>query len=652
MTHDPSGDGRESGEPPERTIPRREFLLAAAAGGTSKKLSKCFPGHGAEMVRSDARERQKVVNVAGDLWAGPDAVRPSTAKEGWYYVATDSTAEYYSTGDGWIRQMETGTARQEHADRIVTTRRGLHEAFDNLSPGDTVYIDDENAPYRTTKWLDIDVDGVTVVGPGIKQLIMPADGANVGGFRIGHNAHCENVRIRGVGYHGNPSGQNPNALRLHGFVVRDVSNVTLQENYVTRTHPYHVHNEGGCGFSIEKEARHVAILRNRIHDIGDRGIQMGCDHVIVHGNIGTKGFDRTIATNYYEPFASYGTQYATITNNLSDEVRTGSAIGVDGGSRKPSRYVTVTGNVGFEPAHRMVYVKPNCGQVAVTGNVGFSTTAPRSEIPGIHVVTGRPDVVVTNNVVVGWRKGIWASTKGPVGTRFKGRTIPTQGYVITGNRVRGSAEEGIRVEGDNGVVAHNSVEAAEMGGIVVANARGCQVHGNTVRESGGHGIRVESTASRCRVDGNVLGLNNRSGQRYNEIHVGASDAQVSNNYVVERGGAWSIYERDGADRNYFTSNRVPVDGRSLRIRGPRSVVEGGYPAFDLHRGVTAGDGAVRIDFAKPYAEQPFLAFGRRGGGIRDVVYRRDDDDRYTGVRITVRSDRGTVDVSVSGRAGG
>lgn len=652
MDHDPFDDGRESSNLPERTIPRREFLLAAAAGGTGKKLSKHFPGGRPNTATADAVERQNVVNVAGDLWAGPEAVRPSTAEEGWYYIATDSTAEYYSTGDGWIRQRERGAVRQEQAGRVVTTRRELHETFDTLSSGDTVYIDGENAPYRTIRWLDIDVDGVTVVGPGIKQLIMPADGANVGGFRIGHNTHCENIRIRGVGYHGNPEGQSPAAFRLHGFVVRDVSNVTLQENYVTRTHPYHVHNWGGSGFSIEKEARHVAILRNRIHDIGDRGIQMGCDHVVVHGNVGTKGFDRTIATNYYEPFASYGTQYATITNNLSDEVRTGSAIGVDGGTRKPSQYVTVTGNVGFEPAHRLVFVKPNCGQIAITGNVGFSTTAPPSDIAGIHVVTGRPDVVVTNNVVVGWRKGIWASTRGPVGTRFRDQTIPVNGYVISGNRVRGPAQEGIRVEGENGVVANNSVQAAGLGGIVVANARGCQVNGNTVRESGGHGLRVESTASHCRVDGNVLGRNNRLGERYNEIHVGASSTQVSNNYVVERGGAWSVFERDGADRNYFASNRVPVDGRSWSVSGLNSVVEGGFPAFDLHRDVDAADGSVDIDFAKPYAEQPFLVFGRRGGGIREIAYRRDDDGRYTGARITVGSDEATVDVSVSGRAGG
>lgn len=90
-------------------------------------------------------------------------------------------------------------------DSVVTTREQLERTFENLAAGKTAWISDEGAPYRTTRWLDIDVNGVTVIGSGVRRLVMPADGANIGGIRIGHDGHCKNVEVHGVGYHGNPT---------------------------------------------------------------------------------------------------------------------------------------------------------------------------------------------------------------------------------------------------------------------------------------------------------------------------------------------------------------------------------------------------------------------------------------------------------------
>lgn len=154
---------------------------------------------------------------------------------------------------------------------VVASRGDLHRAFRNVSPGETIVISAENAPYRTTEWLDVDVDEVTVVGLSIKRLIVPSSGANVGGIRIGHWSACSQVTVRGVGYAGNPEGQDPNAKRLHGIVVRKADDVTLTNNYVTRTHPYHEHNSGGSGISVEPGSSGVRIRNNRIYDIGDRG---------------------------------------------------------------------------------------------------------------------------------------------------------------------------------------------------------------------------------------------------------------------------------------------------------------------------------------------------------------------------------------------
>lgn len=77
--------------------------------------------------------------------------------------------------------------RPDSRGTIGTSDQELGATVDDLSPGRSIYIRAANVPYRTTQWLDIDVDGVTVVGPGIRTLVKPADDTNVGGIRIGHN---------------------------------------------------------------------------------------------------------------------------------------------------------------------------------------------------------------------------------------------------------------------------------------------------------------------------------------------------------------------------------------------------------------------------------------------------------------------------------
>ena len=58
---------------------------------------------------------------------------------------------------------QTSQPNDEGNVTVVSTLDELQRAFDMLSSGDTIRISDENAPYRTTQWLDIDVDGVTVI---------------------------------------------------------------------------------------------------------------------------------------------------------------------------------------------------------------------------------------------------------------------------------------------------------------------------------------------------------------------------------------------------------------------------------------------------------------------------------------------------------
>jgi hypothetical protein len=165
------------------------------------------------------------------------------------------------------------------ADHIVGSKSDLQDAFNNLSAGDTIWIGTPATPYRTDSWLDIDISGVTVVfqssfADNGDPIIKPADGADVGGIRIGTNSTVSRIRIRSLGFHGNESTMTNSVKRLHGIIVDDATDVSISNCYFTKTHPYHEHNSGGSGISVRTSASAVSITECFIEDIGDRGTQV------------------------------------------------------------------------------------------------------------------------------------------------------------------------------------------------------------------------------------------------------------------------------------------------------------------------------------------------------------------------------------------
>lgn len=78
----------------------------------------------------------------------------------------------------------TAAHRALHGPATVVGEVGeLESVFAGLQPNQTVYIDGANAPYRTTEWLDIDVDGVTgnhVREPGRDGILVEGDAARAG----------------------------------------------------------------------------------------------------------------------------------------------------------------------------------------------------------------------------------------------------------------------------------------------------------------------------------------------------------------------------------------------------------------------------------------------------------------------------------------
>ena len=528
-------------------------------------------------------------------------------------------------------------ARRIVADRVVSSTTELEAAFDALSPGETVAISAANAPYRTTQWLDVDEDGVTVVGPGVPSLVKPADGANVGGIRVGHHEHCENVAVRGVGFHGNPGGQRRSAKRCHGILVRDAANVTLSGNLVTRTHPYHEHGSGGSGVSIDRESRDVRVVGNRVWDAGDRGIQVASERTTVAGNVVADGFDRSISCDVWRDGShQQARNVAVVENVLGDNVE-GSLTGIGGTAVQADRgHVLVANNVGFgrhksfchvgfDGTVRNVRIEGNVSvQDGVLDNAGVSLNADRVA-----------NVSVVDNDLSGY------------GGRGVNVERGVSGFTVAGNRIDRPDSVGVRVTGaTDGTVENNVVERAGRAGIELDDARFVVVRGNRVRDVARAGV-VSTASSRTPSnheisDNEIRGYGTANGAP--GVLVRTAGNVVRGNRIFQRGGP-AIVEGPGGERNCYGSNWAR--GRSpWRIDHPGSVVIDHVPPFDVHRGLVAdASGTVAVRFDKPYARPPRLSFGRVGGGVRDVTYTT-SGDAFDGAVVTVGSPGAAVDVFV------
>ena len=555
------------------------------------------------------------------------------------------------TGGGDDRGGARGAGRARTAAQpdalattVVTTTRELQAAFRNLSRGETIAISPENAPYRTTEWLDIDVDGVTVVGPGIERLVVPADGADVGGIRIGHNASCSNVRVRGVGYHGNPENQSSDALRLHGIVVRRAENVTLYGNYVTRTHPYHVHGRGGSGISVEPGAVGVRVQNNRIYDIGDRGIQLAGTGILVSGNVVTHGLDRSVAMDLWPANdRAFQARNVAVVGNYLGHNSEGSLTGVGGIPQRENRgYYTIANNVGFGPHKCLCHLgfRGFAENVAVVGNVSVRDQGTSQRESGINLdATDVRNVIVANNELHDYvHNGINVDSG-------------VAEFTVANNLVSGPGEAGIRVAGRHGTVAGNSIVRPDQQGITLEGASNVSVDGNRVRESywAGIAVRREGSPGHNRIHGNHVHSWDREGSGLPAILVQAGENAVTDNFVRSEGGrggpAIADWTRGGTNvhaDNYATGSDP------WEILDPTAVTRDNTPELGTHRGLTAGEGerTVTVEFDRAYAHSPRLSYGRQGGGIRGVTYERDQRGNVTGVTLEVARDGGTVDVFV------
>ncbi|EFW90936.1 hypothetical protein ZOD2009_17358 [Haladaptatus paucihalophilus DX253] len=522
------------------------------------------------------------------------------------------------------------------ADSVVTTTDELESTFENLSPGETILITAKNAPYRTTGWLDIDVDDVTVVGPGVRTLIKPAADANAGGFRVGHHRHCSNVTIRGIGFDGNPDEQSVFTKLCHGIVVKDAETVTVARNYVTRTHPYREHGTGGSGISVEPASRNVRIVGNRIHDIGDRGIQVGGTRVVVSGNVLTNGLDRSISCDVWRKGRHRQGKNVAVVGNVMGNNPEGSLVGIGGDDLTDGGgYVVIADNLGF--GHHKSFCHLGFGgtvrDVRIDGNV--SVQERRDDFSGISLDIDRADhITAVDNDLYGY------------GGRGINVADGISDFVVARNRIRNVASDGIRIAGsEDGLVARNTISDTGRTGIILENARFVTVEGNRLRDLERVGILSAGGETNHEIsDNHVRGF--AAGEGHEAGLLIRSTGNIVRRNRIYRSGAPAIVEGDGGTDNCYDGNWSDVRN-PWHIGSAKSMVRDHTPAFDVHRGVSVDEsGRATVKFEKPYAHRPKLSFGRVGGGIRGVTYRTTADGHFDAVRLTVNEPNSKLDLFV------
>jgi hypothetical protein len=623
-------------------LARRDYLriagLAAAAGsaGCGGLPSRAADGDVDETGGDGATPRVPGGPVLDGrhqndaYWSGPESDRPDDAPTGAHYFATDTGRGLVATESGWRTQGYAGPFVDADrirgvADYVVTSTAELQAAMDDLDDGATVYVAD--GTYRTDRWLAVDASDVTVVGQSRRgTTIMPADGANVGGFHVGRNARAENVLIAGIGFHGNDGNMDQSVKRLHAFLVEDARNVTIRDCFATRTSPYHEHDAGGSGFTVRQGAEDVAVVGNYTNDIGDRSIQVAGSYILVRGNRLTNGFDRAVSLEVNHPEG--GKRYSrnvSVVNNVGRDNTDGSIIGASQGvpERDGAGNYAIVGNVAYGKHRRVVFLgmEEAARNVSIVGNVGRQADFHERR-SGIYVSGNVSNVAVVGNSLRDYTlHGIEIDSGG-------------SNFAVANNSVRNSEQEGIRVDATEASVTGNVVDNARTVGIDVARG-GATVTGNTVRNTASHGIVVGPGAPSLVAANSVRATGRRDGTGAG-IAVGASDALVATNLVAAPTGTdGGVAEVAGASNNLYVGNRL-VDARWNVTGGSRFVAN--MPAGGPSEAVFAEGEATTLSFEAPYADRPAIEVVPESPVRWGVEWHRTDDGAYEGATVRLEAD--------------
>lgn len=414
---------------------------------------------------------------------------------------------YHHSGTHDFDSVTTEEQAGSHSVLIDSVTK-LENLDSNLSQGDVALVEQPATPYRTSSWIDIDTQDVTVAfesqwAKDGEPIVKPSDGADVGGVRIGNSTQADGVTVINFGFHGNESTMTGSVKRLHGVNVVDAKNFHIHRAAATKTHPYHEHGTGGSGISAGPNATDGRITQCFTDDIGDRGIQVAGKRVSVVGSTLINGYDRGVSLN-----ANYsGSQtHAEMCMGMGNTAYNNS----DGSGFGAGQFCTWVGNTAIST--RRLMSKPQ--QSLVVGNVGKDLS-----IAGYYDQTFR-------NIVVG-------------------------------NYIENPAEEGINTGAGGSVFACNLVKDAGKHGIKVRDVGvPVAIIGNLVMDSdqnnGGNDEIWFDASGGGLVSGNIVP--SRGGSTSFAEGSNAAGVLWTGNKAPDDGNAWNLQATDSRAKANFPTH--------------------------------------------------------------------------------------------------
>lgn len=438
--------------------------------------------------------------------------------------AESAVHEKTTTGTLKVTDSATGTGTP---DTIVESTSDLESAFNNLSAGEYVYVKTPGTPYRTSQWLDVEASNVrieaeTPYADDGQAIVKPADGADVGGIRVGTGATTRtNINIINFGFDGNQATMTGTVKRLHGIIVDNATDVTIEGGFHTQTHPYHEHNTGGSGVSVHHQASDVKIRDVTTDDIGDRGIQVAGTNITITGCHLRNGFDRSIAMELLEPDGvGYRASKVDVHGNICRDNSAGSCIGATGGQ---TENLSIVGNVCLGMFRGGVRLG-NTKNSQVKDNLIYHTDGDGRDA-GVKVEQGATVAIVGNTIL---------ETNN--GTAFNRCIYVKANARVADNYLNCQGIEGITIDGSNVQAQDNTIHHFGSGGTgagidITANGGNATVYGNWGRTSNNAAAWINSDTTGAVY----LGDNIRAGGT-----APASDYSLSAEpYIAE--GNWPAY---------------------------------------------------------------------------------------------------------------
>lgn len=512
------------------------------------------------------------------------------------------------------------------------------EAIDSeLSQGDVAYVVQPDTPYRTDAWLDIDTSDVTVVfesqwAKDGNAIVKPADGADVGGIRIGNGSAVNDVTVVNYGHDGNDTTMTDSVKNLTAVVIDQATDCVVRNTFATRTHPYHEHNTGGSGIRVTSNASDCRIYESRFDDIGDQGVSIrGGSDIYVEGIFATNGYDRALSVG------SSSTDITAKTVRSRDNTD-GSVVGIS----QPAVDVHVEDVVGRGEHKRLFFVDAGgsaMSNITLDGFVGHQETQVGT--PGIEVQDGATEVTISDGHLENYQSdciqiaGQKVEVSGVVckdgGNRGIDIVSTADDVTVSDSTTTGSSGPGVEVDSGAGDVLLDGVTSVSDGGRGFnIDAAGVDLVGCRALEAGSHGIWVsgnDCVVSGCRASsagGNGIRV---GGNRVvvtgckaidNSDDVGDGVLLAGNDCVVSgcqlENNTDGIDVQSGASRNVLGGNSFTNNGMNIRTDGTYTRIDGRVQ--DTYTGDGNQNRRITLGF------RPSVVYVEEAGGTLHEV--RDD----------------------------